>query len=111
MDHPLFCAVWDVGHAHMDGIDHYTEVMDMGKNLKALHIHDNDKLHDSHQVPFSMNIDFVAIVDALKEIGYDGYLTLEASRYLNDFEEKDILYGVKKLYNAVEKLRCMFECK
>mgnify|MGYP002513530294 CR=1 FL=1 len=40
----------------------------LGSRLQALHIHDNDKHHDSHQIPFSMNIDFVPIVKALKQI-------------------------------------------
>ena len=33
MDHPLFGAAWDVGHAHMDAIDHYTEIMDFLSEL------------------------------------------------------------------------------
>ena len=37
--------------------------------------------HDSHQIPFSMNIDFTAVVNALKETGYKGYFTLEADAY------------------------------
>ena len=105
-----FVACLDIGHAEMKGSDTSAPEMirELGKRLKALHIHDNDKLHDSHQIPFSMNIDFVAVADALKEIGYDGYLTLEASRYLNDFEEKDVFDGVKNLYNSVKRLANMF---
>ncbi|MFQ9152531.1 MAG: hypothetical protein ACLR6B_14695 [Blautia sp.] len=44
----------------------------LGPKLEALHIHDNDRIHDSHQLPFSMKIDFGEIVSALKEIGYGG---------------------------------------
>lgn len=103
-------ACLDIGHAEMKGSDTTAPEMirGLGKRLKALHIHDNDKLHDSHQIPFSMNIDFVAIANALKEIAYDGYLTLEASRFLEDFKAENVPDGVRQLYNAVEKLRCMF---
>jgi hexulose-6-phosphate isomerase len=106
-------ACLDIGHAEMKGSETSAPEMIRGlnKRLKALHIHDNDKLHDSHQIPFSMNIDFAAIVDALQEIGYDGYLTLEASRYLNDFDISEIEAGVKNLYNSVEKMRYMFDNK
>ena len=106
-------ACLDIGHAEMKGSETSAPEMIRGlnKRLKALHIHDNDKLHDSHQLPFSMNIDFAAIVDALQEIGYDGYLTLEASRYLNDFDISEIEAGVKNLYNSVEKMRYMFDNK
>ncbi len=106
-----FVACLDIGHAEMKGSDTTAPEMikALGNRLKALHIHDNDKLHDSHQIPFSMNIDFVAVVNALKEINYDGYFTLEASSYLENFPKEKVPAGVKDLYNAVEKLRIMFE--
>ncbi len=107
----FFVACLDIGHAEMKGSD--TTAVEMikalGNRLKALHIHDNDKVHDSHQIPFSMNIEFTAIIKALKEIRYGGYLTLEASSYLENFPSEKVSAGVKDLYNAVEKLRIMFE--
>lgn len=106
-----FVACLDIGHAEMKGSDTTATEMirGLGNRLKALHIHDNDKLHDSHQIPFSMNIDFTSVINALKEINYDGYLTLEASSYLDNFSKEKVPEGVKDLYNAVEKLRIMFE--
>ncbi len=105
-----FVACLDIGHAEMKGSDTSAPEMirALGKRLKALHIHDNDKLHDSHQIPFSMNIDFVSIVDALKSIGYDGYLTLEASSYLDDFDKSRVESGVKDLYNSAKRIADMF---
>ena len=81
----------------------------LGNRLKALHIHDNDKLHDSHQIPFSMNIDFEPIVKALKEIGYDGYFTLEASYYIENLKNPDVVECTKNLYNSAKRLADMFE--
>lgn len=106
-----FVACLDIGHAEMKGSE--TSAVEMikvlGSRLQALHIHDNDKLHDNHQIPFSMNIDFFAIVKALKEIDYNGYFTLEASSYLEDFSIDNVFDGVKSLYNAAKKLAHMFE--
>ena len=106
-----FVACLDIGHAEMKGSD--TTAVEMikalGNRLKALHIHDNDKLHDSHQIPFSMKIDFNAVVNALKEINYDGYFTLEASSYLENFSKDNVVSGVKDLYNSARKLADMFE--
>ena len=104
-------ACLDIGHAEMKGSDTTAAEMirGLGNRLKALHIHDNDKLHDSHQIPFSMNIDFTSVINALKEVNYGGYLTLEASSYLDNFSKEKVPEGVKDLYNAVEKLRIMFE--
>ncbi len=104
-------ACLDIGHAEMRGMD--TSAVEMikalGPRLQALHIHDNDKWHDSHQIPFSMNIDFVSIVKALKEINYSGYFTLEADRYLHKFTEENIFEGIKDMAAAAGKLAEMYE--
>ncbi len=105
-----FVACLDIGHAEMKGSN--TTAVEMikalGKRLKALHIHDNDKLHDSHQIPFSMDIDFTAVVKALKEIEYDGYFTLEASSYVEECDISQVESRVKDLYNSVKRLSDMF---
>ena len=81
----------------------------LGSSLQALHIHDNDMWHDSHQIPFSMNIDFTKVVKALKSINYSGYFTLEADSYLKKFDATNVHEGIKDLYNAARKLADMFE--
>lgn len=104
-------ACLDIGHAEMKGIG--TSAVDMikelGNRLSALHIHDNDKWHDSHQIPLSMDINFNEIVKALKEVNYKGYFTLEAEQYMNAYSKENALEGVKNLKNAVRKLADMFE--
>lgn len=104
-------ACLDIGHAEMRGSD--TSAVELikalGPRLGALHIHDNDKWHDSHAIPFSMNIDFAPIVKALKEIGYDGYFTLEAEQHLRKFTAENVFDGMKELAAAAKKLADMFE--
>ena len=56
-----------------------------------------------------MKIEFESVAKALKEIGYDGYLTLEASSYLEKFSKEDVPSGVKDLYNSVKKISDMME--
>lgn len=106
-----FVACLDLGHAEMLGVN--TSAVEMikalGSRIQALHIHDNDKRIDSHQIPFSMNMDFTAIVKALKEINYSGYFTLEADAYLKSLHGITQEEGVKNLYKAVRKLADMFE--
>ena len=107
----FFVACLDIGHAEMKGSD--TTAVEMikalGDSLQALHIHDNDKLNDSHQIPFSMNINFNEIIKALKDIKYSGYFTLEADSYLKDYTEENAFDGVKKLAESARKLADMFE--
>lgn len=104
-------ACLDIGHAEMRGSD--TSAVELikalGPRLSALHIHDNDKWHDSHAIPFSMNIDFVPIAKALKEIGYDGYFTLEADRHLDKYTADNVFEGMKELAASAKKLADMFE--
>ena len=104
---PYFVACLDIGHAEMEGSGSgaYNMIKALGHNrLKALHIHDNDRLGDSHQIPFSMNIDFNEVARGLKEIDYDGELTLEADRFLQKYDADNVEKGIKLLYESVKRL-------
>ncbi len=81
MNHPSFAVCWDVGHAHMDGIDHCTEIKKIGKNLKAIHVHDNFGDVDRHLAPFTGTLDYDSLMRGLIESGYDGYFTLESDGF------------------------------
>jgi len=109
----FFVACLDLGHAEMRGSGNGAVHMihTLGHHLQALHIHDNDRWHDSHQIPFSMQIDFVPIVKALKEIDYQGYFTLEADQFLKDHTKENIFEGVVKLKESARKLADMFEAQ
>ena len=106
-----FVACLDVGHAEMMGNDVSAVKMIKALNnkLQALHLHDNDKHHDSHQIPFSMLIDFNQIAKALKEIEYNGYLTLEADRYLGAYTAENIFEGVQNLAKSARRIGELFE--
>lgn len=101
-----FVACLDIGHAEMrgSGSGAANMIYALGNRLQALHIHDNDRWHDSHQIPLSMSIDFNAVMKALKEIGYKGDLTLEAPSYLEKYDESNIFDGIKDLAQADRKL-------
>lgn len=104
-------ACLDIGHAEMAGLQTSAAEMiyALGHRLQALHIHDNDKKNDSHQIPFSMDIDFDPIVKALKDIDYKGYFTLEADNFLKNHTEENAFDGVKKLAASARKLADMFD--
>ena len=81
MNHPLFGAAWDIGHANMDGTDHYKEIMDMGENLKAIHVHDNNGSRDDDTAPFLGTSDYDSLMKGLIESGFSGYFTLEVDGF------------------------------
>ena len=107
----FFVACLDLGHAEMrgSGSGAVNMIHTLGKHLQALHIHDNDQWHDSHQLPFTMKMDFEAIVKALKDINYQGDFTLEADQYLKALDVEDIFDGYKEMARCARKLADMFE--
>ena len=68
----------DTGHLNLTVKGHCGFIRKAGDRLKALHITDNDGVTDQHLMPFNRgSINFPAIVEALREIGYDGIFNLE----------------------------------
>ncbi len=103
----VFAACVDIGHAEMAGLDTSAAVMieTLGERVEALHIHDNDLLHDSHMLPFQGGIDFQAVIDALKKIGYRGDITMEADQYIKKFPLKLYPQGARFLAEVAQYLR------
>lgn len=77
MDHPLFGAAWDVGHANMDDIDHAAQIKDLGSNLRAIHVHDNFGEKDIHLLPLMGSTDYDNFMQGLLDVHFPGYFTLE----------------------------------
>ena len=106
-----FVACLDVGHAEMRGCG--TSAVEMiralGPRLQALHLHDNDKHYDSHQIPYSMKIEFSPVIRALKEIGYRGYFTLEADQFLSAYTADNAKAGIGILSETVRKMADEFD--
>lgn len=107
---PNFVACLDLGHAEMRGLGTSAPEMirALGSHLQALHIHDNDQWHDSHQIPFSMQIPFMPIIQALKAVDYQGYFTLEADQYLSAYTPETITQGIAKLAEAAQRFEELF---
>ena len=108
---PYLVACLDIGHAEMKGSGDGAANMirALGSRLQALHIHDNDCLGDTHQIPFSMNIDFDAVAKALKDINYQGELTLEADRFLSAYNKDNVFDGMCELAKSARKLEQMIK--
>ena len=68
---------WDVGHAHIAGLDQYRAIKALGPSLRATHIQDNDGSADQHRLPYEGTIDWSAVLRALREIDYRGAFNLE----------------------------------
>ena len=92
VNHPLYSACWDVGHANHfwpeDG-KQYDSILALGDKLTALHVHENcgyftePRAHyriDMHTAPFfsvHSTLSFDEILQALKDINYKGTFNYE----------------------------------
>lgn len=105
-------ACLDIGHAEMRDLETSAPEMiyALKDKLQALHIHDNNLKDDCHATPFTMDIDFSAMVKALKDINYTGYLTLECdNHYVNGgYTAETVEIGVKALFDSVQRIKMMF---
>ena len=106
---PYFVACLDIGHAAMEGLNTTPAEMirALGQHLQALHIHDNDCHGDHHQLPFTMNIDFGTVIDALRAVGYNHWLTLEVDRYCIGSTPDNVFEKVQNMANCAKKLTHM----
>ncbi len=106
-----FAACLDIGHAEMMG--DLTNAKDLiyalGDKIQTLHIHDNDKIHDTHEIPLSMNIDFPPIIKALHDVGYKGDVTVECGTYLTHFDDEHLPDALKDMAVSARKLADMFD--
>ena len=68
----------DTGHLNITLKNQREFILKAGDRLKAIHIADNEGETDQHMMPFAKgNVDFVEVIKALKEVGYDGMFNLE----------------------------------
>lgn len=79
-----FGGCYDTGHANLFGSNMREDIRILGKYLKVLHIHDNDGVSDSHQIPYSFSnaqggcaTDWGGFLLGLRDIGFTGVLSFE----------------------------------
>lgn len=80
-----FGILLDTGHCHVNAED-FRKVIPLCKG-RPLHIHldDNNGQSDAHLIPGKGTVDFEALVEALDEIGYDGFVSAElGTAYIMD---------------------------
>ena len=67
----------DTSHAHMSGIDIAKCIIELGDNLFATHISDNNGSKDQHLTPGSGTIDWPSVMKAFQKINYEGLINFE----------------------------------
>ncbi|MBQ9748526.1 MAG: sugar phosphate isomerase/epimerase [Clostridia bacterium] len=109
VDHPLFHAVWDVGHANMQEMPQDEALRMLGSHVRALHIQDNMGDADTHLVPFLGSLNLDAVMHGLMDIGYDGYFTFEVGSFFAPSTSRRPYPDDTRLAKAPIGLRDAFE--
>ncbi len=73
VDHPHFRAMYDTFHAHIEEKDPAAAIRTIAPVLAHVHISENDR-----GTPGTGQVNWDAIFRTLREVGYDGWLTIEA---------------------------------
>ena len=97
----------DTGHCTVCGADAAEAVRLTGKEyLKVLHVHDNNGRSDLHWLPGFGVINWTEFGNALKDIGYDGSLSLETQVNGNVPEKarEDLEKGLFSIAKAIAEL-------
>lgn len=78
LDEKYFGICLDTGHLNMCEQSQRDFIIKAGKRLHALHIADNEGKTDQHMMPFGRgNVDFGEVVNALRQVEYNGLFNLE----------------------------------
>lgn len=77
IDHPAVGVVFDTSHANVARLDLPKAIGEFGPYLAATHISDNDGSGDQHRTPGNGKIHWIPVMDAFREIGYQGTFNLE----------------------------------
>ena len=109
VDHPLFHAVWDTGHANMQEMPQNEALRILGNHVKALHVHDNQGNRDEHLTPFLGTLNLDSLMSGLLDIGYNGYFTFEVGRFFSPPSKRRPYNGDAKLLSEPLQLRESFE--
>jgi len=109
VDHPLFHAVWDVGHANMQPMPQDEALRLLGDHVRAIHVQDNLGDRDSHLVPFLGTTNMDEVMHGLLDIQYPGYFTFEVGRFFTPGEKRRAYPRDSRLAEPPLELRCAFE--
>ena len=109
VNHPLFHAVWDAGHANMQEMPQDEALRIVGHHVYALHVQDNFGDGDNHIAPFFGTLNLDSLMYGLIDIGYNGYFTFEAGHILLSPEKRRPFDKDQRLLRAPLSLRIKAE--
>ena len=101
LNHPLVQAYFDVGNVLLYGYPHHW-IQILGSRIKKVHIKDFDVNTKQFVGLLEGSVDYPRVIKALRDVGYDGYLTAELSSYPQ--------FPQQFLYDTAAQMDCLLNC-
>ena len=102
MRSPYAVMCLDTGHALVYPRTLKNAIETAGSHIKVLHVHDNNRDRDSHMIPGKGAGDWEGFVQGLKNIGYEGVISIEADAH-NENEYKELADIAARFAQLAEK--------
>jgi sugar phosphate isomerase/epimerase len=85
IESPALGMNFDIGHAYCVGDEPAPTIRRLAKHIRHFHLEDiaATRVHH-HLIPGEGAIDFQTTLDAIRDIGYDGWITVELYPYVDD---------------------------
>ena len=99
---PSAYAVVDVNHLLLDKPE--DALIKLGNRIKAVHISDYDFVYERHMLPGEGQIDWMKVIGALEQIGFDGAFNLELRMGLG-YTFKQAKERVDELFDKYNSLK------
>lgn len=100
VDHPMFHACWDAGHANMQDMPQDEALRMLGEHVLAVHIQDNMGDQDTHMLPLCGTLNLDEVMCGLLDIGYKGTFTFEVGKIFLPGSRRRPYERAQKLLNA-----------
>ena len=83
LNSPYYGALLDTGHGRISGIEPHDYIRRLKPgSLIGIHVQDQHGQKDEHIIPYMGETDWAALIDALRESGYQGPLSLEIVHFM-----------------------------
>ena len=82
----LFGFCLDTGHLLLLGKDARQALLQLGDRLEALHIHDNDGIHDQHLAPYTGVLDWDRFLSGLRDVRFSKIINFETHGTMSRFD-------------------------
>lgn len=98
---------FDVGHCHL----FYDGIFDVNKfknKVFTIHLHDNFKIKDDHNLPFDGTVDWKKVIKQVVDMNYNDYIVIE-SGYNNYYKNLSLEEYYRLAYDRGKELKKLFD--